>query len=941
MATIHVDGKQYEVDGSDNLLRACLSLGMDLPYFCWHPALGSVGACRQCAVKQYANADDKRGRIVMSCMTPSSNGTIISVSDDEAKAFRASVVELLMTNHPHDCPVCAEGGHCHLQDMTVMTGHSKRRYRFDKRTHQNQNLGPFVKHEMNRCIACYRCVRYYKDYAGGTDLGVFGAHENVYFGRVEDGVLESEFSGNLTDVCPTGVFTDKTHNEHYNRKWDMQFAPSVCQQCAVGCNTSPGERYGELRRIENRFNGAVNHHFLCDRGRFGYGYVNRADRPRQPQAMVNGVLVPIGVDDAVAAAAAALRGARRIVGIGSPRASLEANFMLRELVGADNFSTGMNADEHALVQLVRDLLRQSPVRTPALREMEDADAVLVLGEDVTQTAPRIALALRQAVKTRAVKMAADKKIGAWQDEAIRNIGQREKSPLFIVGVDATRLDDVAADTLRAAPEDIARLGFAVAHAIDPQAPAVAGLDATNAALAQKIAAALLAADAPLVVSGTGAGSAAVLQAAANVVAALHARGKTGPNTGPNTGPTSVGQAAPDNTLDKTRSKNIAFSLVVPEANSLGVALLGGNTIEQALAALKNNEADAVVVLENDLYRRVDAALVGAALAAARAVIVIDHQYTATAEKASLLLSAASFAEGDGTLVNNEGRAQRYFQVYDPSWYKAETRIHEGWRWLHVVQSAMQNREADWSHLDEVTAACANAVPALAKIREAAPDAKFRIKGMRIARSPHRYSGRTAMLANRAVSEQRVPQEVDSALAFSMEGYAGNLEPGPLTPFAWAPGWNSPQAWNKFQDEVGGHLKGGDGGVRLIEPCGQSADTVNYAANIPAAFSARKDALRLVSLYHLFGSEELSARAAPVATQIPQSYVALAAADAARLGFSVGDLLTLTIAGNKLTLKLQIHAHLAQGTAGLPAGFDNMPVFGADTWIQHPVSAGGA
>ena len=101
-----------------------------------------------------------------------------------------------MTNHPHDCPVCEEGGNCHLQDMTVMTGHSFRRYRFTKRTHNNQELGPFISHEMNRCIACYRCVRYYKDYADGTDFGVYGAHDNVYFGRPESGTLESEFSGN-------------------------------------------------------------------------------------------------------------------------------------------------------------------------------------------------------------------------------------------------------------------------------------------------------------------------------------------------------------------------------------------------------------------------------------------------------------------------------------------------------------------------------------------------------------------------------------------------------------------------------------------------------------------------------------------------------------------------------------------------------------------------
>lgn len=361
MATIHVDGKEFEVDGADNLLQACLSLGLDVPYFCWHPALGSVGACRQCAVKQYQNADDKRGRLVMSCMTPASEGTYISIEDEEAKAFRKNVVEWLMTNHPHDCPVCEEGGACHLQDMTVMTGHNSRRYRFTKRTHKNQELGPFLSHEMNRCIACYRCVRYYKDYADGTDLGVYGAHDNVYFGRVEDGTLESEFSGNLVEVCPTGVFTDKTHSARFNRKWDMQFAPSICQGCALGCNISPGERYGELRRIENRFNGAVNHYFLCDRGRFGYGYVNRLDRPKHPLAQRGREQNRLELNDALNRVADKLRGASQVIGIGSPRASLESNFALRELVGAENFYSGIELREWAALHRMVHIMQASGI----------------------------------------------------------------------------------------------------------------------------------------------------------------------------------------------------------------------------------------------------------------------------------------------------------------------------------------------------------------------------------------------------------------------------------------------------------------------------------------------------------------------------------------------------------------------------------------------------
>lgn len=891
MATIHIDGKQYEVDGADNLLQACLSLGLDIPYFCWHPAMGSVGACRQCAVKQYANPDDKRGRIVMSCMTQATNDMIISIDDQEAKSFRESVIEWLMTNHPHDCPVCEEGGHCHLQDMTVMTGHNTRRYRFSKRTHQNQDLGPFINHEMNRCIACYRCVRYYKDYAGGIDLGVYGAHDNVYFGRAENGCLESEFSGNLTEVCPTGVFTDKTHSERYVRKWDMQFAPSICQGCSVGCNISPGERYGELRRVENRYNGTVNHYFLCDRGRFGYGFVNRKDRPRQPLRRDGERFDPLNRDAALDTLADALRKARRVIGIGSPRASLEANHALRELVGVENFFAGVGEAELKLLNLARDILMRG-VRTPSLREIEDFDGVFVLGEDATQTAPRVALALRQAAKNKTVKMAAASNIQPWQAEALANIGQGAMSPVFIASFEATRLDDIAEATYHAAADDMARLGFAVAHAIDSGAPAVADLDSETAALAGRIADALLAADKPLVVSGTGARSQAVMEAAANVAAALQRKGKTP-----------------------------GISLCLPEANSLGLALMGGNSLEAALETLEHGDADAVVIVENDLYRRVEKSRVDAALARATLVVTVDHQLTATAGKSGYVLPAASFAEGDGTLVNNEGRAQRYFQVYDPVYYNPEVVMYESWRWLHALHTAVEEREIEWTLLDDVTAHCAAANPVLAGIVEAAPNASFRIKGLKIARAPRRYSGRTAMRAPLSVHEPRTPQDPDSALAFSMEGYNGPNEPSPLIPFAWAPGWNSPQSWNKFQDEVGGHLKAGDPGVRLIDG---KADLA-YFTNVPARFSAGSE-LRTVPLYHIYGSEELSSLAEVVQERIPEPYIAVSADDAKRLGLTAGAKASVKLGNELAELAVHISDTLPAGLLGLPVGISTIPVF---------------
>lgn len=893
MATIHVDGKELEVDGADNLLKACLSLGLDIPYFCWHPALGSVGACRQCAVKQYTDENDTRGRIVMSCMTPATDGTWISIEDEESKAFRASVVEWLMTNHPHDCPVCEEGGHCHLQDMTVMTGHNERRYRFTKRTHQNQQLGPFISHEMNRCIACYRCVRFYKDYAGGTDLGVYGAHDNVYFGRVEDGTLESEFSGNLTEVCPTGVFTDKTHSERYNRKWDMQFSPSICHGCSSGCNISPGERYGELRRIENRFNGSVNQYFLCDRGRFGYGYVNREDRPRQP-LLANGA--KLGLDEALDKAADLLRG-RNIVGIGSPRASLESNYALLELVGAEHFYSGIEAAELERIRLVVQVLKDSPLPIPNMRDIEDHDAIFVLGEDLTQTAARMALALRQSVKGKAEDMADAMRVQPWLDAAVKNIGQNALNPLFIASLAETKLDDVAEECVHAAPDDLARIGFAVAHALDASAPAVEGLDAEALELAQRIANALLAAKRPLIIAGTSLGSKALIEAAANIAKAL-----------------------------KLREKNGSISLIVPEANSLGLAMLGGDSVDAALQAVIDGKADAIVVLENDLYTRTDKAKVDAALNAAKVVIVADHQKTATSDRAHLVLPAASFAEGDGTLVSQEGRAQRFFQVFDPTYLDASILVHEGWRWLHALRSTLLNQPIDWTQLDHVTAAVAASKPQLARIVDAAPSAAFRIKGLKLAREPLRYSGRTAMRADISVHEPRTSQDNDTAFSFSMEGYSGSVEPRQQVPFAWSPGWNSPQAWNKFQDEVGGHIRAGDPGTRLIESTG---DSLNWFASVPRAFNPAQGTWQVVPFFHLFGSEENSSKAAPVQERIPAAYVALAKSEADRLGVNDGAMLSLNVAGQTLRLPLRINEELGAGLVALPAGIAGIPpaIFG--------------
>lgn len=363
-----------------------------------------------------------------------------------------------------------------------------------------------------------------------------------------------------------------------------------------------------------------------------------------------------------------------------------------------------------------------------------------------------------------------------------------------------------------------------------------------------------------------------------------------------------------------------------DANSVGLGLLTGDSdfddsLDAALQRAIDGDVEVLLVLESDLYREAARQRVDAALGNISTLVVLDHQRTATAERADLLLPAASFAEGDGTLVSQEGRAQRFFQVFDPEYYNPEVIIRESWRWLHVLQRHLQYHEVEWTQLDQATAACEQATPALKGIVDAAPDASFRIKGLRVAREPHRYSGRTAMRANLSVHEPRAPQDADSPLAFSMEGYSGTQEDRQMVPFAWSPGWNSPQAWNKFQDEVGGHLRAGDPGVRLFKV---SAEARRWQNDIPAASRTTDDGLNVVPLHHLFGSEENTARAKPIQERAPEPYVALGDAAATRLGVAEGDTLAFEVNGQNLSLPVKIDHSLAAGLAGLPVGMTGLP-----------------
>ena len=890
MVKIQIDGKQYEVKPKKNLLETCLALGLDIPHFCFHPALGSVGACRLCAVKKFKDPDDKKGRIIMSCMEPVTEGLIVSIEDAEAKAFRAAVIESLMTNHPHDCPVCDEGGECHLQDMTVMTGHNYRRFDFKKRTYKNQELGPFINHEMNRCIQCYRCVRFYKDYAGGKDLNVFAAHNHVYFGRHEDGFLENEFSGNLVEVCPTGVFTDKTLQKHFTRKWDLSNAPSICVHCSVGCNTIASERYDSLRRIMSRYNGAVNGYFICDRGRFGYEFVNDENRIRKAKIRIkkDGSQEEVENEILLSALGVSFSTGKKIIGIGSPRASIESNFALSVLVGEENFYHGISKKEQLLTKTVLAFLQNSSVQTPSLKQIEKADAIIVLGEDLTNTAPMMALALRQAARNVPNEEADIKGIPLWNDAPVRELAQATKSPIYIATPLIDALDEIAENTYRASYTDIANLGFSIAALLNDKAPASENQTKNQQELAEKIALSLKKAKNPLIISGVNCGDEEIINAALSIANALLSSGT-----------------------------EVMLSMALPGCNSMGLAFFPGKSIDDAISSAANEEIDTLVILENDLYRRASSESVDYLFERSKQIIVLDHLLNKTALHADLLLPAATFAESEGTMVNNEGRAQRYYKAL-----VNKDQVKESWQWLgELIKIKNINQPVLWNRFDDIVSALIKDLPVFSKLQEYMPDADFRMLNAKIPRQTKRYSGRTAMNAHKAVSESKISQDTGSPLVFSMEGEQ-ERPPSSLVPFYWTPGWNSVQAMNYYLDEPNGSMKGGDPGIRLIEPI--EGSKISYFDINSKTVEFQKDEWLIVAVYQIFGSEELSSAGPAIAQRIQEPFVYLNHKDAEIFGAEDGDLIQLEISKSKLKLKLKIENSLRQGIAGLSINLPGMP-----------------
>ena len=625
MTKIVIDDREIEVASGTKVIEAAEQLGIMIPRFCYHPALGSVGACRVCAVK-FLQGPFKG--VQMSCMIEAQDGMVVSTTDEEAVDFRKHVIEWLMLNHPHDCPVCDEGGQCLLQDMTISGGHGIRRFAGNKRTYTDQYLGPLVQHEMNRCIHCYRCSRYYQEYTGYLDLGVMRSANRTYFGRFKDGILESPFSGNLSDICPTGVYTDKP-SRFFGRRWDYQRCPTVCINCSLGCHTVISFRYREARRQEARFSEAVNGYFICDRGRYGHFYTSLESRPRS--ALISGSQVAI--DEAVQAAHKKLSQIRQdaespaVAAVGSSRSSLETQVMLKHLCRVNDWNDPVFFMDQAITAKVQTAVtRLEPELAVSLREVEKADFILVLGADPINEAPMLALAIRQAQRKGAAIVVLDPRPVSLPLDfihlpvALNELGF-STGLLMKAAVDRTAaaaLGERAAEFYEAAPDE----NLAAETRRKRISAVIQDLRESRR---------------PVIVCGTG------------IVP-----------------PQIPGLAADLTLLLRAAHKRAGLFYLLPGANAFSSGLISDTerSFLQIIEGIENGGIKALILAECDPVREFeDRKRLEGALEKLELLIVMDYLNSEAVQKAHIFLPTATLYESGGLFINQEARLQVAVQAY--------------------------------------------------------------------------------------------------------------------------------------------------------------------------------------------------------------------------------------------------------------------------------------
>jgi NADH-quinone oxidoreductase subunit G len=616
--TIVIDGREVGATEGEILHDAAKRGDVEIPVFCYEPKLGDpVGACRMCLVEI-----EGIPKLQTSCSTPVRDGMVIHTRTDQVKHAQSAVVEFLLVNHPLDCPVCDKGGECPLQDITMGWGPGKSRFTDPKRHFQKPvELSPLVAIDRERCILCYRCVRFSQEVSEDSQLQLLERGDRTFVGTFDDRPYVDPFHGNITDLCPVGALTSYTYRFRA-RPWDIEQAGSVCTLCPSQCNVSFTVRDEQVKRVIARDNPDVDDGWLCDRGRYGFEMFAAEERVSAPRLRSGAV----EWDEAIAKAAAALKagGAETaaIIGDASNEEGYLVQRILREALGSPHVESRLSRgpSRSTLLRLAQ------PELSARVRDLDEADAILVVGSDPLNSSPILDLRIRKAMRRKSAKLAiaTDRPttLDGGAEAAIRyapggaTAFLAELSASLRLGSESGSASSVA-DVLRDAERIVIlwgeRIGREGEEATASLLDIAAALD-----LAGKDASGLL--EIPDVTNARGLREAGCL-----------------PDAGPGLSETS----APLGGLSTPNGARV------------------GKSTEQIRAALESGELKTLLLFGADPLRDFpDTAAWQRALAAADHLIVFSTFESATTKMADVVFPLETHAEKDGTVTHPDGRLQR-------------------------------------------------------------------------------------------------------------------------------------------------------------------------------------------------------------------------------------------------------------------------------------------
>jgi NADH-quinone oxidoreductase chain G len=671
--TLTIDGREVTVDKGTTVLEAAQSIGIDIPYFCWHPKLDSVGACRMCLV-----GIEKVPKPAVSCATEVMPGMVVRTDTEEIIKARRGVLEFLLLNHPLDCPTCDKGGECDLQDNVFHYGIDTSRQTFPRHrvidsdtwgTFDDKRIGPEIIRNMNRCVTCFKCVRFNKEIAGEFDLGAYERGSHTVIDTPPGEQIDNLYSGNVVEICPVGALTN-TDWRYKVRVWKTEQADSISSYDADGQNIRLWYDHRQIFRATSRRNDDVDEGWICDIARYGYQYVNSDDRLTQPLIRKEGKQVKASWDEAIRLIAKRFKdikekkGSVCIAGLAGGNQSTETMYLLNKFFrhvlhsNSVDYRLGKIDLKDGEENEAYNSLSTAPFR---IADLEKADTVLVFASNFIKDHPIVNLRLRKAHRKNGTNIytanpVETKSADICVDELIYKPGTDEAFLIALIhAIIDNKLyrhiaDDKAAEVkARLTPNGLAEaaricnvdqeriVNLAKALSASKNMFVLAGDYLKGSPHRHRIANGLYNLANLL---GIDDGKAVILATEANSMGAE--RVGLRPDISPDLG-------------DKLAAK---WGETIPDSPGCGTS--------QILKGARNEEIDSIFILgANPAMRYPDGPFVNAALDKLDFLVVADLFETATTAKADVVLPLAAWSEQNGSFVNLEGRYQRFHTALPP------------------------------------------------------------------------------------------------------------------------------------------------------------------------------------------------------------------------------------------------------------------------------------